>query len=234
MKGVLPGNEKKRTHRLGLDRAIVDLNRVMRPDLTVVDAIVGRGGTHTHEEDRVPLGCIVAGRDVVAVDTVCATMMGFDVEDILHVKLAGEAGLGEADLARIDIRGEPIESVAHPFIPYAEAAKARFGAANIIEKNTCTGCMGEMESTFLYLNKAGYGDRLEDLTLIMGTPDEIPVLNGTPVIVGKCPRSYRDLGVWAPGCPPHGIKIADAVCEALGLNKERVHNTIERLHQADT
>ena len=73
MKGVLPGNEKKRTHRLGLDRAIVDLNRVMMPDLTVVDAIVGRAGTHTHEEDRVALGCVVTGTDVVAVDTVCAT-----------------------------------------------------------------------------------------------------------------------------------------------------------------
>jgi len=42
MKGVLPGKEKKRTHQLGLDRGIVDLNRVMRPHLTVVDAIVGR------------------------------------------------------------------------------------------------------------------------------------------------------------------------------------------------
>jgi uncharacterized protein (DUF362 family) len=233
MKGVLPGNEKKRTHRLGLDRAIVDLNRVMMPDLTVVDAIVGRAGTHTHEEDRVALGCVVAGKDVVAVDAVCATIMGFDVDDILHVKLAGEAGLGEAELDRIEIRGESIASVAHPFIPYAEAAKARFGAVRIIEKNTCTGCMGEMESTFLYLNKAGYGERLKDLTMIMGTPDEdaIPSLTGTPVIVGKCPRQYRELGVWVPGCPPHGIKIADAICEALGLDKGRVHETIERLHQ---
>ena len=44
MKGVLPGEEKKRTHRMGLDRAIVDLNRVMRPHYTVVDAIVGVQG----------------------------------------------------------------------------------------------------------------------------------------------------------------------------------------------
>ncbi|MDF1515681.1 MAG: DUF362 domain-containing protein, partial [Anaerolineae bacterium] len=41
MKGVLPGVEKKRTHRMGLDRAIVDLNRVMKPDLVVVDALTG-------------------------------------------------------------------------------------------------------------------------------------------------------------------------------------------------
>ncbi len=29
-KGVLPGYEKRRTHTLGLDRGIVDLNRVMK------------------------------------------------------------------------------------------------------------------------------------------------------------------------------------------------------------
>ncbi len=235
MKGVLPGNEKKRTHRLGLDRAIVDLNRVVMPDLTVVDAIVGRAGTHTHEEDRVNLGCVIAGNDVVAVDTVCATIMGFDVDDILHVKLAGEAGLGIADLGQIEVRGERIESVAYPFIPYAEAAKARFGAVKIIEKGTCTGCMGEMESTFLYLNKAGYSEQLKDLTLILGTPDEdeLSSLTGSPVVVGKCPRRYRDLGVWVPGCPPHGIKIADGICEALGLDKDHVHEIIERLHQGE-
>jgi len=44
MKGVLPGNEKKRTHKLGLDKAIVDLNRVVKPTFTIVDGIVGVQG----------------------------------------------------------------------------------------------------------------------------------------------------------------------------------------------
>ena len=76
MKGVLPGEEKKRTHRMGLDRGIVDLNRVMRPHYTVVDAIVGVQGTHTRPEDRVPLGCLLAGADVVAVDKIAEGDMG--------------------------------------------------------------------------------------------------------------------------------------------------------------
>lgn len=233
MKGVLPGVEKKRTHRLGLDRGIVDLNRVMKPGLTVVDALVGRAGTHTRPEDRVTLDSIIAGTDVVAVDAVCATVMGFDVDEILHVRLADEAGLGEADLDRIHVYGERIANVARPFQPYIEAAKERFGDATIIEKNTCTGCLGEMESTFLYLNEAGFGDKLRELVLIMGTPDEVPDLETTPVVVGKCPSDHRHLGVWVPGCPPHGIKITDAVCEALGIDKDKVHETIERLHSAD-
>jgi uncharacterized protein (DUF362 family) len=230
MKGVLPGEEKKRTHRMGLDRAIVDLNRVMRPQYTVVDAIVGVQGTHTRPEDRVPLGCVLAGADVVALDAVCAAIMGFDVEQIHHVQLAAEAGLGVADLARIEVRGEPIAVVRRPFVPYQEAARERFGAATIIEQNTCTGCMGELTSLFIYLRRAGFEGRFEDLSLIMGTPDEVPELRDKAVVIGKCARAYRDRGVYVPGCPPHGMAITDAACEALGIDKEVVHRAIDELH----
>jgi len=232
MKGVLPGDEKKRTHRLGLDRAIVDLNRVMRPHLTVVDGIVGAQGTHSGPEDRVPLGCVVCGRDVVAVDAVCAALMGFDVARVHHIRLAGEAGLGEADLRQIEVRGESIEAVARRFVSYGEAARDRFGAVRLIEKDACTGCMGEIVSTFIYLRRAGYGDRLADLTLILGTPEEVPALPGTPVIVGKCPRAYRDRGVYVSGCPPHGIQITDAACRALDIDVDAVHRAIAELHSA--
>ncbi len=233
MKGVLPGEEKKRTHRLGLDRGIVDLNRVMRPHLTVVDGLVGRAGTHTRDEDKVALNCIVAGTDVVAVDAVCATIMGFDVDEILHIRLADEAGLGEADLDRIQVYGERIAAVARPFQPYSEAAKERFGDARIIEEHACTGCYGEMESAFLYLNRAGFSDRLKELILVLGSPDELPDLDGIPVIVGKCPSDHKALGVWVGGCPPHGIKITEAICDALGLDKAVVHEVIEELHRAE-
>ena len=230
MKGVLPGDEKKRTHRRGLDRAIVDLNRAMKPTFTVVDGIVGMEGTNTYPEDRVPLGRILAGADVVSVDAVCAAVMGFDLERILHVKLAGEAGLGIADLAAIKVLGEGIAEASRRFVPYAEAARDRFGEVTIVERNACTGCMGEMVSTFIYLNRAGFGDRIRDLTMILGSPEEVPSVRGTPVVVGRCARAYRNLGVFVPGCPPHGMAITDGACEALGVDREVVHRAVEELH----
>ena len=230
MKGILPGRWKKRTHQLGLDRGIVDLNRAAKPTFTVVDGIVGSQGTHSDESDRVPLNLIVAGKDVVAVDTVSAAVAGFDVKDIHHVRLAAEEHLGVADLRRIEVRGERIEDVKRPFTPFWEAAKHLFGGANMIEKDTCTGCIGESVSTFVYLKKAGFTDKLPDLTLIMGTPDEIPTLNGTPVVIGQCARKYRHLGVFVPGCPPHGTKITDGACEALKIGKDILHRAIDELH----
>ncbi|UCF73085.1 MAG: DUF362 domain-containing protein [Deltaproteobacteria bacterium] len=232
MKGVLPGREKKRTHQCGLDRAIVDLNRVTKPGITIVDGITGSQGANCDEADQVPLNLILAGNDVVAVDAVCATVAGFDVGEILHVQLAAEAGLGAADLNLIEVRGEKMETVRHSFIPYLQAAQDLYGDANIIEKNSCTGCMGELVSTFVYLKEAGFRDRLPRLTLIMGGPDEIPPLHETPVVVGRCAQKFRHLGVFVPGCPPHGTKITDKVCEALRIDQKIVHRSIAKLHRA--
>jgi uncharacterized protein (DUF362 family) len=235
MKGVLPGDEKKRTHKLGLDRGIVDLNRVTKPTFTVVDGIIGVQGAWGSESDGidgVPLGLIIAGSDVVAVDAVCATIAGFDVGGILHIQGAAEANLGVCDMGLIEVRGERIDSVRHPFIPFLEGAKHLYGGAKIIEKDTCTGCVGESVSTFIYLNRAGFHNKLRELTIIMGTPEGIPPLGGKPVIIGRCAKEYRHLGVFVPGCPPHGMKINDAVCQALEVDKKTVQRAIFELHKS--
>ncbi len=230
MKGVLPGNEKKRTHQCGLDRGIVDLNRAVRPHFTIVDGIVGLQGTHTDEADKVPLNVILASSDVVAVDTVCAAVAGFDVNEIFHVNLAAEAGLGVADLAHIEVCGEKIEAVAKPFIPYLDAAGDLFAGAGIIEEKTCTGCMGELVSTFVYLKASGLQDRLPELTFVLGTPDSITSLKRPPVVVGKCAREFRHHGIFVPGCPPHAKRITGAACKALDIDKNIVHRAITELH----
>jgi uncharacterized protein (DUF362 family) len=235
MKGVLPGNEKKRTHKLGLDRGIVDLNRVAKPTFTIVDGITGVQGAWGSESDGVdgvPLDLIIAGSDVVAVDAVCATVAGFDVRGILHIQLAAQANLGVCDRGLIEVRGERIDSVKHPFIPFLQGARHLYGGARIIERDTCTGCMGESVSTFIYLNKAGFHEKLRDLTIIMGTPEQVPPLKGKPVVIGLCAKKYRHLGIFVPGCPPHGTKINDAVCKALEVEKKTVRRAIFELHNS--
>ncbi len=235
MKGVLPGDEKKRTHKLGLEGGIVDLNRVTKPTFTIVDGIIGAQGawgSQSDEVNRVPLDLIIAGSDVVAVDAVSATVAGFDVRGILHIQGAAEANLGVCDLRLIEVRGERIDSVQHPFIPFLEETRHLYGGAKIIEKDTCSGCMGESVSTFIYLNKAGFHDKLQELTLIMGIPEGIPPFRGKPVIIGNCAKEYRHLGLFVPGCPPHGMKINDAVCQALGIDKQTVQRAIFALHNS--
>jgi uncharacterized protein (DUF362 family) len=76
-------------------RTVLDLNkglfhydgsgnrrRVPRRYLTLVDGIVAGEGNGPSAPDRKEIGVIVAGLNPVAVDTVCATIMGFDYRKI--------------------------------------------------------------------------------------------------------------------------------------------------------
>jgi hypothetical protein len=173
----------------------------------------------------------LAGRDPVAVDTVCAALIGLDPAQVRHLQLAHEAGLGVAELSRILIAGERIESLKRPFMSWADSVKARFGAVRLVEKDACTGCMGEMTSILIYLKQAGFGDRLGDLALVFGRvealPDDLPP---GVVIMGKCAEAHRGRGVWVPGCPPHGMDMTRGACQALGLDWAVVQAAVDKLH----
>jgi uncharacterized protein (DUF362 family) len=234
MKGALPGLEKRMSHRCGLDRAIVDLNRVVAPNFTIVDGTSCMEGTWEYPRDKVDLGLVVAGIDPVAVDTVCSQIIGLDPAMVFHLQLAEEKGLGTTDMSRIKIKGSRIEDVSRRFKPFSEAFKKRFGMVNLIERNTCTGCMGEIYSTFIYLREAGYEDELEELTVIMGMPEEIGEIEGVPLVVGKCASPQQKLGVFVSGCPPHGIAITEKACQVLGVDWGQVRRTIRELHTSSS
>jgi uncharacterized protein (DUF362 family) len=105
MKNVLGmvGGERGQLHQ-DIHRKIVDLNRVVRVDLTVLDAYRvlrrhGPNGGRTEDVDNTAEGArrIVAGTDQVAVDAYGASLFGYEPEEIGFVKLGREAGLGQSD-----------------------------------------------------------------------------------------------------------------------------------------
>jgi uncharacterized protein (DUF362 family)/ferredoxin len=115
MMGILPQREKWKMHMSGLHQALVDLNRLAKPNLVIVDGIVGMEGLGPTIGKPVQMNLILAGNDVVAVDTVGSAVMGFALEEVEHLVLAGRDGLGINNLDDIEIRGEKIEDVARPF-----------------------------------------------------------------------------------------------------------------------
>lgn len=100
-----------------LDEVIVDLATLAHVDFTVVDAIVGMEGARIGREGGNPvrMNTIVAGRDIVAVDAVCARLMGFNPDDFEFLTLAAWRGLGICDLEEIVVKGSDLEAVARRF-----------------------------------------------------------------------------------------------------------------------
>lgn len=115
--GVACREEKKRLHRLGIDEGLLDVYSVVKPHFNVVDALVcieGDGPNFPPGKPR-PLGLVLAGEDGVAVDAVCARLIGLDPLEVKHLRLAHDRGIGIADLGQIEVVGERLEDVATIF-----------------------------------------------------------------------------------------------------------------------
>ena len=106
----------ERKHRVEMHtnfaNKIIDLLKIVHPDVNVVDGLVGRNWGEIHGEPM-GMGLMLAGIDPVATDTVGAAVMG--MEHVPHILNAARHGFGAADLDDIEVRGEPIASVRRPF-----------------------------------------------------------------------------------------------------------------------
>jgi len=115
--GCATREEKKRLHRLGIDEGLVDVYSIVKPKFNLVDAIVALegDGPNLPPGKAKPLGLLIAGKDGLAVDAVCAKIMGLDPFKVKHLRLAHEQGLGVLQLEKIEVKGEPLSEVVTEF-----------------------------------------------------------------------------------------------------------------------
>jgi uncharacterized protein (DUF362 family) len=230
MKGVMPGAEKKKTHRLGLELAIADLNSVVRPHFAVVDGLVGMEGLWEFPDDCVSLGVVGAGRDPVAVDSVFAQLMGIEPQEIMHLLYCQEKGLGTCDAGKIEAVGVPISEVRRPFQPAFAVMRKRYPGLTIQAEKACTGCTGEIISPLIYIREAKQVEKLEGLTVIIGEAPE--QWQGEKVVaIGKCAQSLKGRLPFVPGCPPTVEAITERVCEVCGIDAQLVYQKRGELHR---
>ena len=230
MKGVLPGAEKRKTHALGLDKAIADLNSLVKPSYVVVDALAGMQGLWEYPQDKVEMGLILAGREPCAVDTVGTYLMGFNPAQIMHLQYFAARQRQQADLEHVMVVGEPLESHRRSFKSGYDVFRARYPGVNIIAgESACTGCYGELMGALTAMKEFGDSDALTELTVILGNAsrDEVSVTEKT-VILGKCARRLAHLGTFAKGCPPMGEDIIRTICRTAGSDADGVIASLDR------
>lgn len=93
-----------RIHR-NLGQRVADLVSLVRPTLTVVDAVrilTAHGPTGGSLNDVKQTDTIIASPDFVAADAWAATLFDLTGEDVSYVKAAAEMGLGTLDLETIE------------------------------------------------------------------------------------------------------------------------------------
>ena len=113
--GIVPGSvygwPKNELHYIGIPDSIIALNRVFgAKSFALVDGIIGMEGNGPIQGSPKPVGVMVMGSDLPAVDATCCRIMGIDPAKVEYLKMAKDT-LGVIDAARIEQRGENIADV---------------------------------------------------------------------------------------------------------------------------
>ncbi|MEI6387716.1 MAG: DUF362 domain-containing protein [Spirochaetota bacterium] len=95
--GVIPYNLRQRHHHYGIDRKLVEMLYLFKPDMVLLDGVVGGEGECPAPVDPVDSRMIVAGNHAVETDRVVTRLMGFDPTTIELMRVADEPGFGEGE-----------------------------------------------------------------------------------------------------------------------------------------
>jgi len=201
--GLLYDHDKLKNHNQGLHQKLVNILAFIKPDFTLVDAVkvLARGPVAPsrfinellREKDT-----ILGGEDTVAVDAVCAKILGYDPAEVKQVALAAQQGLGVGRLEEIDVVGEMPSCTER--VPWELEAHFPSSLSIVVGKGGACyeGCLGHFEQTIeLLVNEKGgpedYADR--PLTVVTGKDVEASQLEDLQepiILLGKC--ACKDAG----------------------------------------
>jgi len=173
------------------------LYRMVRPDFCIIEGVTAIFNGHIPstamlKESSVQLNVLIGGQDTVAVDAVGCKVMGYAIEEVEHLRLAAEWGLGEGQLDHIEVIG----NLSRFQRRYPYALLRRFHPdVRIVEgrERACVeGCKGNTECTLEILSN-DYPSQ-GGFTIVFGRGfDEADLegLTGDILLVGACAINER-------------------------------------------
>jgi len=212
LKGLLTDKNKKAMHRQGLFEGVIDLLAAVRPRLAVVDAIVCQEGVGPVFGKPVEMNLVLAGKDLVAVDAVCARLIGYHPRETLLTVNAAARGLGVMNSEQIEVVGEELENVKRRFLRSFEDEPVTMEGFELVHgEATCTGCRNTVMSALIDMRNADQLMYLPGVTVLTG---DAPMPTGVPtediVTVGLCMKENQTPR-HVKGCPPNNYLIVKAI-----------------------
>lgn len=195
---VHPSGEQQDVHRLDLGQKCVDLFRIRKADLTIVDGIIAMEGQGPHAGTPLEKNLLLAGEDTVAVDAVTSYIMGFETIEIPAVRIAATEGLGEREISRIEVVGTPADEVRSFFKRPMNDPVGLIPGIQVIVQQTCPGCFvnirGSLDNFSRFVNTKDFVDKLGEVYVLAGgVPDFDPewVRDRHLFIAGDCWKLFQ-------------------------------------------
>jgi uncharacterized protein (DUF362 family) len=212
LQGAMPPLEKYMSHFFGLWQNLINIHRLVKPKLHIIDGLVGQQGFGPVSGTPKTMNLLIGGTNPVAVDAVTMRIMGLDPLTSPPVRLASMQGLGPVGPEHLVVMGPSIDEVMSPFEqPEINLTSGR--DIMIHGEDACPGCAGYLHFALAKLRRPDPQDptrllidRPLDRTvhIFLGptidreiNPDE------TNIFLGICQQHHAEKGTHLPGCPPH-------------------------------
>jgi len=122
--GAEPGNpnsDKPRAHggdnSEGIHFNMLMLAKRVRAHLSVLDGFQGMEGNGPIDGTAVDHRIAIASTDWLSADRLGVELMGFDFNKVAYLRFCGEAGIGQADLGKMEILGERMKDHVRTYRP---------------------------------------------------------------------------------------------------------------------
>ncbi|MHB1128341.1 MAG: DUF362 domain-containing protein, partial [Bacillota bacterium] len=220
IKGAIAFESKKDFHKFGLHRLISMLPTKIRNDLTIID------GTFALEKGPVgpfahPKNVLLASTDLLAIDIVGATLLGYDPAEVEHIKGYAEIVGRSLDMSTVNVVGENPADYVQKLEWYEEMGGAIFGGLQVTGctaqkggDTLCSGCgFGASYALFQYF-RGHKGQEFDGLEICMGGEVKCRPESKQVYLLGKCAidlNADRTDAIKVRGCPPPVDKIVEAL-----------------------
>jgi hypothetical protein len=213
LKGMVQDKAHHLMHTTNLAGAMMDLGELLQgKTFTIADLYRPMEGFGPHSGTPVKFDCILAGKDLVAVDATACRMVGLPVEKVDYFTAAREKGLGNFAEEAIEIRGNRIEEVFQKlYMAYLDGFGV-FPEYDFRIKNACSTCQGLTAFTMSKLKALGDYEKNAGIHIVLGGHPKIPegFDDGQDVfLVGDCTAGLKKklerAGIRSyhiSGCPP--------------------------------
>ncbi len=246
LKGALSHQSKRTFHRKGLEKMVAHLSSVVKPTINIVDGLVGLEGFGPVQTGTpIKVGVLIVSDNLVATDAVATSIMGFNPQEIPHVKMASDLGNGPIELSQIDLVGESIESVKAPFEPSPSGFAIYEHACRLIDipagqilgyytNHWCSMCTMNFVGS-LWALRDDCGINYKQKLFIVSDQAELPDhYEGQLVLYGNCQARNKaklqdDEYIFIKGCPPSQLSVYSAFGKLLYSRPRFIWGLMKRI-----
>lgn len=218
--GLLPPPVRQQGHQSGLHEALIELSKVIKPHLILVDGIEGMEGLGPTEGTKIHSRVLVMGDNMYETDVACCQLMGIDPHLPEHLQLAFEQGLWQGDPTFVGGEAPRVPRFALP--PDGPRKMLNFYAwrngracsmAERVFEEAFQLALHNPRYWFTFMPKFIGHSVLGRLDYIRGVGAEPPDDHGAVLWVCDCSRQFisNNGTVVVPGCPPRPEDVLEAI-----------------------